>query len=319
MPFVSSIVLALAASASVVSAHGYVSSIVINGQTFAGFDITSTPYKPDNQKPKSIGWSTTATDLGFVDGSSYTSGDIICHRSATNAQISANVTAGDKVSLVWNTWPTSHEGPIIDYMASCGTSSCETVDKSTLEFFKIAEKGLIDGSTTPGKFATDELLANSLTWTTTIPASLKPGNYVLRHEIIALHSAGQTNGAQNYPQCINLQVTGSGSDLPSGTKGTALYTPSDAGILVNIYQKLASYTIPGPALPAVFGGNASGGSSTGSTASSSAAAAATTTPAAAVAATPATTTTSAPAAAKTTAAAKSSCKKRRHARHVKTL
>lgn len=34
----------------------------------------------------------------------------------------------------------------------------------------------------------------------TVPQHLAPGNYVLRHEIIALHAAGQANGAQNYPQ-----------------------------------------------------------------------------------------------------------------------
>jgi len=42
------------------------------------------------------------------------------------------------------------------------------------------------------------LQANNNTWTMTIPSGLN-GNYVLRHEILALHSAGQQNGAQNYP------------------------------------------------------------------------------------------------------------------------
>lgn len=95
-------------------------------------------------------------------------------------------------------------------------------------------------------------MANNNTWSLTIPKNLKPGGYVLRHEIIALHSAGSTNGAQNYPMCINLKVSGTGTDLPAGVKGTALYKNTDAGILVNIYQTLSSYTVPGPAIPAVF-------------------------------------------------------------------
>jgi hypothetical protein len=33
-----------------------------------------------------------------------------------------------------------------------------------------------------------------------IPSTLKPGAYVLRHEIIALHGARSDDGAQAYPQ-----------------------------------------------------------------------------------------------------------------------
>lgn len=149
--------------------------------------------------------------------------------------------------MEWNTWPESHHGPVIDYMANCN-GDCATVDKTTLEFFKIAEKGLVTDTTSPGTWATDELIANNNSWSITVPSTIAAGNYVLRHEIIALHSAGSTDGAQNYPQCINLQVTGSGTDAPAGTLGEALYTETDPGILVNIYTTGLAYTIPGPAL-----------------------------------------------------------------------
>lgn len=83
----------------------------------------------------------------------------------------------------------------------------------------------------------------------TIPRNLKAGNYVIRHEIIALHSAGIDNGAQNYPQCLTLKVGGSGSVAPSGgTVGTALYNRADAGIRFNLYTTYTSYPYPGPAL-----------------------------------------------------------------------
>jgi hypothetical protein len=132
-------------------------------------------------------------------------------------------------------------------MANCN-GDCATVDKSTLEFFKIAEKGLVDDTASPGTWASDQLIANNNSWSITVPSTIAPGNYVLRHEIIALHSAGSTDGAQNYPQCINLEVTGSGTDAPAGTLGEALYTETDPGILVNIYTTGLTYTIPGPAL-----------------------------------------------------------------------
>lgn len=151
-------------------------------------------------------------------------------------------------------------------MANCN-GDCASVDKTSLEFFKIDESGLISDSNVPGTWASDNLISNNNTWTVTVPSSIAAGNYVMRHEIIALHSAGNKNGAQNYPQCINLKVTGGGSDKPSGTLGTALYKDTDSGILVNIYQSLSSYDIPGPAL---YNGASSGSSNNGGSASSTA-------------------------------------------------
>jgi hypothetical protein len=100
----------------------------------------------------------------------------------------------------------------------------------------------------PGSWASDTLIANNNSWTVTIPSDIAPGNYVLRHEIIALHSAGTVDGAQNYPQCVNLEVTGSGTATPAGVLGTALYTETDPGIEINIYQSLSTYVVPGPTL-----------------------------------------------------------------------
>lgn len=157
------------------------------------------------------------------------------------------VAAGDKINLQWTTWPDTHHGPVIDYLANCG-DSCETVDKTTLKFFKIDGVGLVDDTTLPGTWGDDQLIVNSNSWMVEIPPTLAPGNYVLRHELIALHSAGSEDGAQNYPQCFNLQITGSGSDKPSGVLGTDLYKATDAGILINIYNSLSTYVVPGPTL-----------------------------------------------------------------------
>jgi cellulase len=244
MPSPAPILLALVAGASVVSAHGYVSQWNVGGQTFDGFNQQwqSDPSQLDDF----IAWSTTASDNGFVEPSAYGSPDIICHRGAANGKLNtATVAAGGKVIATWNTWPDSHHGPIIDYLAPA--SDPTTVDKASLSWIKIQESGLQSGSN-PGVWATDNLLANNLAHEITIPADLKPGNYVLRHEIIALHSANQANGAQNYPQCVNIQVTGSGSQLPAGTVGTSLYKADEAGILFNLYTSFTSYTMPGPAL-----------------------------------------------------------------------
>lgn len=136
---------------------------------------------------------------------------------------------------------------MIDYLASCG-DSCATVDKTALEFFKIDGVGLVDGAEVPGTWGDDQLIKNNNSRMVQIPESIAPGNYVLRHELIALHGAGTEGGAQNYPQCFSLKITGSGTDKPAGVVGTKLYTEDEAGILVNIYSSLSSYQVPGPTL-----------------------------------------------------------------------
>lgn len=228
-----------------VAAHGHVDWLITNGLAFRGYDAPAFSWNP-NIDPV-VGWTTGATDNGYVEPNSFGDSDIICHKSAKAARGHVTVQAGDKVSLQWNTWPESHKGPVIDYLAKC-PGNCEDVDKTQLEFFKIGAIGLIDMSLQSGKWAADVLISNGYTWTVQIPSSLAPGNYVLRHEIIALHGSGQVNGAQNYPQCFNLKVTGGGSLEPSGVKGTALYKSTDPGILFNLYTTPLSYTMPGPTI-----------------------------------------------------------------------
>ncbi|KAK3984588.1 glycosyl hydrolase family 61-domain-containing protein [Cladorrhinum sp. PSN332] len=244
--FTSKTLLAAFAGAASVAAHGHVKNIVINGASFQGYDINVFPYTQN--PPKVAAWTASNTDNGFVGPENFANPDIICHKNSKNAGAHAVVAAGDKIFVQWDTWPESHHGPVIDYLARCESGSCETVDKTSLEFFKIAEAGLIDGSQAPGKWASDQLIDNNNSWMIQIPSNIAPGNYVLRHEIIALHSGGDLNGAQNYPQCFNIQVTGSGTAKPAGVKGTALYTPTDEGIRFNIYRSLSSYPIPGPQL-----------------------------------------------------------------------
>jgi cellulase len=63
-----------------------------------------------------------------------------------------------------------------------------------------------------------------------------------------LHAAGQADGAQDYPQCVNLNIKGSGTKKPTGVALVGLYAPTDPGILFNLYTSFTSYLIPGPAV-----------------------------------------------------------------------
>jgi len=72
----------------------------------------------------------------------------------------------------------------------------------------------------------------------TIPGCLRAGYYLVRHEIIALHAAWTYPGAQFYPGCHQIRVTGGGSTVPSsnlvGFPGA--YRGSDAGITYDAYK-----------------------------------------------------------------------------------
>ncbi|KAK8016690.1 Endoglucanase-4 [Apiospora rasikravindrae] len=241
---VSVLLAALAAAPALVSAHGHIQTITADGKSYKGFG-------PGSQG-ESVGWTTTANDNGFVAASAVGDADIICHRGGKPGALSATVAAGGKVELEWDTWPESHHGPVIDYMAKC-SGSCSSVDPSSLEFFKVDEAGLVDGSSQPGKWASDDLIKAGNKWTVTVPADLAEGEYVLRHEMIALHEGNREGGAQFYPQCVNLKVTGGGSSTPAGVKGTSLYKESDPGVLFNIYQANSDYPIPGPKIAAAGG------------------------------------------------------------------
>jgi cellulase len=121
------------------AAHGIVTGIIIGTKTYQGYD-PNFQYMPT--PPAVIGWTAPQTqDRGPVDANNYANPDIICQRGATNAKISAEVAAGDKVSLKWTEWPSSHHGPMLDYLADCG-ADCSTVDKTKLKFFKIDGVGM---------------------------------------------------------------------------------------------------------------------------------------------------------------------------------
>lgn len=84
--------------------------------------------------------------------------------------------------------------------------------------------------------------------TVTIPSSLPDGEYLLRIEHIALHSAGSEGGAQFYISCAQLSVTGGGGGSPGPLVSfPGAYSPTDPGILINIYWPVpTSYELPGP-------------------------------------------------------------------------
>ncbi|TVY41616.1 Endoglucanase [Lachnellula subtilissima] len=231
--------------ASPALAHGIVTGIVANGIYTQGWSLDFY-YAIVNKVAYATtpGWYEDALDSGFIPPSEYQDPNIICHKDGRNANTSATVAAGSTVEFQW-TQPWAHNiGPMLTYVANCN-GDCKTVDKTTLKFVKIDESGI---DFTTQEWASGVMIANNGSWTSTVPKTLAPGHYVFRHETIACHGASTLGGAQNYPFCLNIDVTGSGTANPEGTLGVDLYNENDPGIYFNPYVTLTNYTIPGPAL-----------------------------------------------------------------------
>jgi hypothetical protein len=133
------------------------------------------------------------------------------------------------------------------------TGDINTVDINKLQFFKIHEGGLYSD----GSWATDRMIAHERTWNTTIPWDIKPGTYVVRHELLSLHFAtthsnysyipGGMVAPQFYPSCYSVNVTGSGSATPANrVTFPGAYQKNDPGLNFDIFAGAKEYPIPGP-------------------------------------------------------------------------
>lgn len=255
----SAALLVLCSFVSTIAAHGRIALIEADGVTYTGWDPALAAGVDPSTLPPIPAWS--ASNLGnvFVPPQDFNTTDITCHFNATPGQAYVNIQAGHSINMQWNEWPSSHKGPVMTYLAACN-GSCTTVDKTKLQFVKIDELGWINSSDPlnedlGGTWASDILIEKNFTWTTQLPQNLAPGNYVIRHEIIALHLANDTDGAQNYPQCLNIHVTQSTAvasstddSVTGGEVAPKFYTPTDPGIFFDVHRILTGYPIPGPAM-----------------------------------------------------------------------
>ncbi|KAF2426186.1 glycoside hydrolase, partial [Tothia fuscella] len=219
-------------SAGLVTAHGQLKSFVVDGNAYPAFD----PAFDYDAKyvSKRIEWGFAKGRGGVgpverVDGK-----DVACRFAPLKEPgFAAPARAGSEISFKWLDWFQSHKGPVITYMGLLP----ENKDPYSAEFFKIDESAYDPKTRTWG---TDVLMKNKNTRTVTIPSDLKPGTYIVRHEIISLHNAlnddyvKKSSGAQFYPNCINVEVTGSGTvSPPTVGKFPGAYKWDDKGILVN--------------------------------------------------------------------------------------
>ncbi|KAK3331493.1 glycoside hydrolase [Apodospora peruviana] len=166
--------LAAIAFAAEALAHGYVYRITADNTVYPGYDVYIDPYY--SPKPARIAYGVGNTGPIF----DLDSNNMACNTPHTPIPSAiAEVRAGSTVTFHWTRWLYSHKGPISAWMAPY-EGTIDKVDVNKLQFFKIGEEA-IDSK---GVWGTVKLLdATNGTWTTTIPADIKPGNYVIRHEV----------------------------------------------------------------------------------------------------------------------------------------
>jgi len=231
MKFASSL-LAAAALASTVAAHATFQQLWINGKDYGGACVR----KPNSNSPISV-----------------SSSDMNCNAAASSAPNTCPVKAGDTLQVEMHQQAGDrncanegiggqHYGPIMIYLGK--VSNAASASPSSVGWFKIAEAGLL--SNNPDYFANQMLNANCGHFQFKLPSDIANGDYLLRAETIALHTASSSGGAQFYVSCYQIQVSGGGSASPATVKFPGAYSASDPGILVDIHRDLTTYVIPGP-------------------------------------------------------------------------
>ena len=138
---------------------------------------------------------------------------VACNWPGDPAPSSIPIQAGQNFSGVYYYWQHTY-GPMLIWMADCG-GDCTTFDATKGKWFKLREDGLMSGTIRDGAWF-QQLWADHWDgepdyYGITIPVNIKPGNYLIRHEIIAIHSE---NKPQFYPECVHVKVSGDGTAVP---------------------------------------------------------------------------------------------------------
>lgn len=137
-------------------------------------------------------------------------------------------------------------------MADC-QGPCDQWDGSGKRWFKIFEAGY-DPIGRPGSYhegEPSEISTSDRWWhvemvrngvNVTVPATLKPGNYLIRHEVINIEA-----NLQLYPECAQLEVSGDGDAVPQEeylVEFPGAYKAEDPGIWIagQVYSQLGHST-----------------------------------------------------------------------------
>ncbi|KDN40981.1 hypothetical protein RSAG8_07687, partial [Rhizoctonia solani AG-8 WAC10335] len=243
-----------------VQAHGYVKKVEILGsESFNG------------PKPGATG-ANKSPIRGITDQSpvkDLQSKDLICGFGATPGSVVASAKPGDTLVYSWGNdvaengnW--IHDtGPMMTYFAQVpGGQTVDTFTGEGAKWFKTDEAGKKNN-----KWVQASLMTGA-TFKTNIPETLADGDYLVRHEIIALHTAENKGGVEFYPSCFQLRIKNSNAGNATVTATPTLsfpgaYTANDPGLLVNVFAQApdgSEYQFPAGPIAEVTAPGATGSS-----------------------------------------------------------
>jgi hypothetical protein len=253
--FPSTLVLIPLLLASYVSAHGFVAFVTADGKTDTG-----------NRPFGNGGGNTAIRQITSPDPNRGANNPALnCGPGARRASGTLNLSPGDSMAFDWrgadlSKWP-HNTGPMITYLANCGDTPCSDFDSTKARWFKIHQVGRKQGS---GDWVQGDLM-NGAKAVAKLPDSLAPGNYLVRHEIIALHLAQSSRGAEFYPSCTQIRVDGNGNGRPTNDELVSFpgaYGDEDPGIHLNPFGN-GEYKFPGPQIAKFVTNPSSGGGNGG--------------------------------------------------------
>jgi len=247
----------LALFAGLALGHSGIRTIIIDGQAYPPFES-----RIDHLlgPVKRIEWSHDVGPFTFDPITNFMDPALACRGNAKAPALKAPARAGADIELFWTPITRMHHGPILAYLGNLPTP---TTPPQQVKFFKIYEKGF---DAALDKWANQIASDNNDTYHVQIPSDIKPGTYVLRTELIALHGNFKelkTNlireQIQVYNHCFNIEVIGNGSATPEGVTFPGAYKPTDFGFTFRPFmtygndttgatEQNSKYVPPGPPL-----------------------------------------------------------------------
>ncbi|OWY52079.1 glycoside hydrolase [Alternaria alternata] len=204
-----------------VSAHGGALNYTVGETWYPGYD----PYG-DEAMQDAASWMPQRKWISNNPIFETTNSSLSCNTPGTPARAYIPIRAGENITAVYAYWVHT-VGPMIAWMAYCDNADndCTTFSSETADWFKIGEKGLLDGSIETGEWFQK---AFSM-W----DGSPKP---------------------QFYPECAHLEVSNDDKGvIPSKeymAKIPGVWSMDQPEINIDIYSPEIStktvYNIPGP-------------------------------------------------------------------------
>ncbi|KAG9236394.1 family 61 glycoside hydrolase [Amylocarpus encephaloides] len=222
-----------AAAVDVVSAHYRFMSLTINGTKTADYQYVRQNNNYQDPIEAINNWNMRC-NAGALQG-----------LKTKTAQVEAGQTLGFSLDRM-----IFHPGPLQTWISRSTVPDVSQYDGSG-EWVKIqSDDAKVQGTVLswPNWYITE--------YNFTLPASIAPGQYLIRAEHIGLHLAQEAGRAQFFVSCAQVQVTGSGTNIPTGgirIPGDPVaylprdYQATDPGIMLDI-NHATSYTAPGPAV-----------------------------------------------------------------------